>query len=225
MPAKLNAPGIGARKIVGEFVCAYCKRLRPRTNVRQKWCHECKRPALTEYKRAKRAETGSVLIGSHLICRECWAPFIKIHKRQFYCQKCSALSNMDALPANRRRAIEYQKARNKRRRKEIPAVSIAERMSAGIANSLKDGKNGRSWEALVGYTVTDLMRHLDRQFLPGMAWENRDLWHIDHIVPLSAFNYSSADDPEFNAAWALTNLRPLWKADNLSKSAKRIFLL
>jgi 5-methylcytosine-specific restriction endonuclease McrA len=51
------------------------------------------------------------------------------------------------------------------------------------------------------------------------------LWHIDHIIPISSFSFSSPEDPEFKAAWALTNLRPLWAAQNISKGAKREVLL
>ena len=48
---------------------------------------------------------------------------------------------------------------------------------------------------------------------------------IDHITPLSSFNFETPDDPEFKAAWALSNLRPMWGPDNISKSAKRTHLL
>jgi hypothetical protein len=57
-----------------------------------------------------------------------------------------------------------------------------------------------------------------------MTWENRDRWQIDHIIPLSSFKYESAEDPEFKAAWALTNLRPLWTPLNYEKRAKRTHL-
>src|SRR3546814_14803337 len=73
-------------------------------------------------------------------------------------------------------------------------------MSAGVKSSLGDGKNGRSWETLVGYTVADLMAHLERQFLPGMSWDNRGEWHIDHIRPLCSFEFTSPDDPQFREA-------------------------
>lgn len=106
-----------------------------------------------------------------------------------------------------------------------PSFTINERMSATIRASLKGNKNGASWEGLVGYTLSDLIRHLERQFVAGMSWDNRALWHIDHIVPLASFKFMTADDPEFRAAWALTNLRPLWKADNLSKNDQRLFLI
>lgn len=47
--------------------------------------------------------------------------------------------------------------------------------------------------------------------------------HIDHRVPLSAFNLG--DDLEFKAAWAMTNLQPLWAVDNVKKAADRSLLL
>src|SRR3546814_5744253 len=87
------------------------------------------------------------------------------------------------------------------------------------------GKNGRSWETLGGYTVADLMAHLERQFLPGMSWDNRGQLHIDHIRPLCSFEFTSPDDPQFREAWALTNLRPLWARDNLRKGGRLDLLL
>lgn len=88
-------------------------------------------------------------------------------------------------------------------------------------------RNGRapSVEAFVGYTAQDLRRHLERQFLPGMTWaafcDGRI--HIDHILPLSSFRIE--DPEELRAAWALSNLRPLWEAANIAKAAQVQFLL
>jgi 5-methylcytosine-specific restriction endonuclease McrA len=58
-----------------------------------------------------------------------------------------------------------------------------------------------------------------------MSWANRKDWHIDHIIPLSRFKFTSSIDPEFQAAWALSNLRPLWAKENLVKNKKRTLLL
>lgn len=102
---------------------------------------------------------------------------------------------------------------------------IGARLSAGIRRTLRGGKGGRKWEALVGYTAEELKDHLERQFLPGMTWENRSEWHIDHILPVSSFNYDSPDHPDFKACWALTNLRPMWAKDNQKKSSKRVTII
>ena len=94
-----------------------------------------------------------------------------------------------------------------------------------IHRALGKNKAGRSWREFVNYSLEELMSHLERQFLPGMTWENKGEWHIDHIIPRSSFEYESPDDPEFKQAWALTNLRPLWAIDNIRKNATREFLL
>lgn len=94
-----------------------------------------------------------------------------------------------------------------------------------MRNSMREKKAGRTWETLVGYSLSDLCRHLERQFLPGMSWSNLDQWHIDHIIPVSSFDLSDVDDENFAACFALTNLRPLWARDNLKKHSKRLLLI
>lgn len=98
-------------------------------------------------------------------------------------------------------------------------------MTNGIARSLKGQKNGRSWQSLVPYSIEQLYRHIERQFIGGMTWQNMGKWHIDHIVPLKSFSFTNPADPEFQAAWALTNLRPLWASDNIEKNGKRLYLI
>jgi len=86
-------------------------------------------------------------------------------------------------------------------------------------------KEGRSWREFVDYSLEELMQHLERQLLPGMTWGNQGEWHIDHIIPQSSFRFSSPDDPEFKACWALSNLRPMWAKENIQKNARRMYLL
>lgn len=112
-----------------------------------------------------------------------------------------------------------------KRRATDPHFRLDQGMKRSIGAALRGAKSGRSWETLVGYTLEDLHRHLERQFRHGMSWANYGRWHIDHIVPRAAFRYVTAEDPEFLACWALTNLRPLWKAANLKKRDSREFLL
>jgi hypothetical protein len=91
----------------------------------------------------------------------------------------------------------------------------------GIWRSLKYSKNGRRWEKLVGYTADDLMARLESLFADGMIWDNYGEWHIDHIKPISSFNFESKHDPEFRECWGLQNLQPLWAKENISKGASR----
>ncbi len=74
-----------------------------------------------------------------------------------------------------------------------------------------------SWELLVGYTIIDLKKHLEKQFTDGMTWENYGKWHIDHVKPICKFNINSVDCEDFKTCWSLDNLQPLWAIDNLKK--------
>lgn len=69
---------------------------------------------------------------------------------------------------------------------------------------------------IIGCSWNELQRHIERQFLEGMGWHNRSLWHIDHIIPLS----SAHDEYSLAMLWHFTNLRPIWVKDNLIKSNK-----
>lgn len=89
-----------------------------------------------------------------------------------------------------------------------------------IRKSLQGNKAGRHWENLVGYTLEQLKKHLEKQFKDGMSWDNRSEWHIDHIVPKSVFNFTKPEHRDFKRCWALKNLQPIWATDNLAKGAK-----
>lgn len=71
---------------------------------------------------------------------------------------------------------------------------------------------------LIGCSPMELVAHLESQFLDGMSWSNRSEWHIDHIIPVSAFDLTTKEGQR--AAFHYTNLRPLWAIDNRRKSAK-----
>lgn len=125
---------------------------------------------------------------------------------------------------NPERARELALA-NYYRRREDAKFRVNHALSATIYRSLRSAKGGKPTFDLLGYSLAELMAHLERQFLKGMTWDNFGKWHIDHILPLSSFNYSTPDEADFRRAWALTNLRPLWGKDNLAKGAKRLTLL
>lgn len=107
--------------------------------------------------------------------------------------------------------------KSRKRRAETIIGRLTERMRLAIRKSCISGKDGRSWESLVGYKASDLKTHLEKNFLPGMTWGNRSEWHIDHIIPVTAFNFISVHDIDFKRCWSLNNLQPLWMKDNIRK--------
>jgi len=98
-----------------------------------------------------------------------------------------------------------------------PQRKVSRNMRHLIYYSLKRQKNGNHWEDLVGYNLNDLMTHLEKTFSGGMDWNNYGKWHIDHIRPISSFNFNSYEDVEFKECWQLSNLQPLWEHENKVK--------
>ena len=133
------------------------------------------------------------------------------------------------VPDDSGRAKAYRKYRRKylRQRRKEARYRIDTRMGSNLSDALrgKRGKKGyRRWEDLVGYTIDDLIRHLEGGFDDKMSWDNYGKWgwHIDHIKPKSWFEYERPEDEEFKRCWALDNLQPLWAKENLRKYNKWI---
>ncbi len=120
---------------------------------------------------------------------------------------------------------EFREARKLQRRRERRTLkgNIDCRMSAGLRGTLKRGEKRGHWEGLVGYSVDDLKRHLEKQFTDKMSWElfMKGEIHIDHIKPKISFFYNSVDSQEFKDCWSLDNLQPLFAIDNLRKGAQK----
>lgn len=97
-----------------------------------------------------------------------------------------------------------------------------ERLKKNLRSRLYDALKGRlkigSAIKNLGCTIDELKTHLEKQFTKGMNWENYGKWHIDHIKPLSKFNFNDAK--EFEEAVHYSNLQPLWAKDNLKKGNK-----
>ena len=73
-------------------------------------------------------------------------------------------------------------------------------------------------ELLLGYTRAELRSHIEKQFRPGMSWENRGSFHIDHKTPVAVFLRQGITD--FAIINALSNLQVLTPAENRKKSDK-----
>lgn len=93
--------------------------------------------------------------------------------------------------------------------------TLSKRIHAALDGRVK--KSARTME-LVGCDLAFLKRWIERQFKPGMTWENFGEWHIDHKLPCVSFDLTKPEQQR--TCFHYSNLRPLWKFDNLSKGAK-----
>jgi len=149
------------------------------------------------------------------------------------CLECARLANekwRNDNPGKLYAAVQSWRIKNRaavnkwsRDRDKILSFNVNHRMSRAILNAIRDRKAGRKWESIVGYSVVELMRHIERQFHSGMSWGNLGEWHIDHITPKAAFDL--ATDDGIRACWSLPNLRPLPASENCKKRASITHLI
>lgn len=232
-------------------ICTLCGTETEAHRRTRKYCDTCTRARHTEVAResAARQPKRDRSVDKSKCCNRCGSDFVTQKDYQKYCNDCRASADGasphhylrtggEPMPvaANCKHCGETFQPRAIRQkfctrkcwwasRSSAPMTQINNRMRAGIHSTIKAKKAGHSWQRLVGYSAADLMRHLERQFLPGMSWENIGEWHIDHRVPLASFQYTAPADPEFKAAWGLPNLQPLWATDNIKKRDLPVYLL
>lgn len=133
---------------------------------------------------------------------------MKEYFRKYY------LKHRDILLA---RAIAYGSTYKKHRKSIDPAYKLASLLRTRLYAILKRKSKNGSAVQLLGCTTEEASQYIEKQFLPGMTWDNwsRDGWHIDHIKPLSAFDLT--DVQQLANACHYTNLRPMWATDNIKK--------
>jgi hypothetical protein len=108
------------------------------------------------------------------------------------------------------------------RRRTDPSFRLKCNTRTAVWTCLKerDVAKYRSTFELLGYSLKELMTHLEALFTEGMTWDNYGEWHVDHKIPMNSFNFETTDDREFKLCWCLDNLQPLWGSDNLTKGTK-----
>lgn len=115
--------------------------------------------------------------------------------------------------------------------REDPVKKLRHSVSNSIRGMLKHKgsyKRKKSIRNFLPYTIEELKLHIESLWEPWMTWDNyggksdnpEKTWQIDHIIPHSSFYYTSMEDNSFLQCWALSNLRPLEKIENISKGAK-----
>ena len=82
----------------------------------------------------------------------------------------------------------------------------------GLPKSKKANELARS---LLGCSIPQFFIHLENQFTEGMEWHNYGKWHIDHIIPCTAFDLSI--ESHVKECFHFSNMQPLWASDNIAK--------
>jgi len=135
--------------------------------------------------------------------------YIKHREKEVLRRRKNSKNNRDRINARRRIRIS-----------ENPVERLNNSMRSRIYIALVENKAGRRWLSFVDYTLEELKQHIENLFIEGMTWDNYGKWHIDHKIPIAAYNFTKPEHEDFKRCWALDNLQPMWALDNLKKNAK-----
>lgn len=140
-------------------------------------------------------------------------------EKQIENMKAYRIANAETISAQRR---EYRHSK-----RTDTAYQMGQAIRCRIAKAVAAFKNkGTATKSaktvnLLGMDFNGVVQWLEFLFEPGMTWKNYgSYWHVDHILPVAAFDLSRDVDQRICFGW--TNLQPKTAADNIAKRDKII---
>jgi hypothetical protein len=163
--------------------------------------------------------------GLFSICKSCQKEYYKNnhekakeYQKEYY--KNNSEKHKETTKQWRKNNKNKIQAYNTEKYHSDPQFNIALRLRSRLGIALRAqgaNKAGRT-EELVGLPFEELKKYIESLFIDGMTWENRKLWHIDHIKPVSSFDLTNPEEQK--KCFHYTNLQPLWAEENLTKGAR-----
>jgi len=182
-------------------------------NRERSQCKECGGASICEHdkQKSKCKECGGSDICKHdrrkSRCKECGGSSICEHnRRKSQCKECGGSS------------ICEHKRRKSQCKECDPIGHLSSTVRSSVRSALKSKKSKKSNEYL-GCTIEEFKKHIEKQFLEGMTWDNHGEWHIDHIIPLK---YQNPTIEEVMERLHYKNTQPLWASDNMAKGNRFI---
>ena len=123
---------------------------------------------------------------------------------------------------NKKQVIAWNVVYRNNLNRTDPWWNIRNRLSSRIWHAIaaSAGRKAFKTQELLGCSVAHCRCWLESLFTEGMSWAKfmAGEIHVDHVIPCVAFDLTT--DAGQKACFHYTNLRPLWKADNLAKGSK-----
>ena len=178
--------GYNPARVIGATSKQVWKIQRPIANQRRKET-EARRKVQAAQKQAWRSEWRGVI--------DCWVSWDEVRRSKNRKKKYA----WQAL----KRATDWEWREQTRIRAKCNVIKKAKPHSSKYISEL-------------GCSYWRAKKHIERQWLPGMSWENHGkAWEIDHIIAITRFD---VNDPMQRLQMChFTNLRPLWSRDNRRK--------
>lgn len=123
-----------------------------------------------------------------------------------------------AYSLNNRDTIQKRSSANYLRMyHEDPNFKVAHLLRARVRKTLNGNRRADSALEFLGCTLDFFKAWLTYCFAEGMDFENHgSVWHIDHTIPCSKFNFSNDGEQRICFHWS--NMKPMYAVANISKN-------
>ncbi len=186
-----------------------------------KFCRSCKvEKPLSEYYKNKTYGAKGVTYYPNSNCKVCHKKKTRDHSRKPETKRKTRLR-----PPLSQRPIKKIKTwtdikkrlvkRNRELRQTVPHYRMKNILYRRLHHALKGKAKTESTMKLIGCSAEKVTKWIESQFTNGMKWENIE---IDHMMPCAHFNLENPEEQK--ACFHYTNLQPLLKKDNRSKTSK-----
>lgn len=172
------------------------------------------------------------------ICRKCEVeqPAKNFRHQEATCKACNKKKLYEWREENMERHLQIcKKYRDKDTSKEKRAIYLRNKYSEDLMFRVETLYRNRirlcikkkhipkntpfDYASVLGCPYEILLSWLEFNMSAEMNWDNYGTyWHIDHVLPVSSFDFSKQEDRERCFNW--TNLNPLEGVENIRKSNK-----
>ena len=108
--------------------------------------------------------------------------------------------------------------KNKEDRRKGGIYLIYDNLKNRIYKTVKQHNLEFKYSDIFGCTIEELNIYLTSKLQDNMTFENYGEWEVDHIIPVSKFNFENKE--ELYECFHYLNLQPLWKEENRKKYNK-----
>ena len=174
-----------------------------------KHCHQCDTTKTVDqfYKHRSKED------GRQTQCKDCQ----KARQKARYSEHGEEIrSKVKAYyAANREEVIARVIYYNRNRLAHDPVFRWVHKTRVNLRDILRGKGSHQPTLDLLGCTRQEYRDHLESKFTDDMSWDNYGEWHVDHIIPVSAFDQSDLEQRK--ECWHYSNTQPLWAEDNMAK--------
>jgi hypothetical protein len=116
---------------------------------------------------------------------------------------------------NRTEYNKQRKLHEKIREKEDISFRLLNILRARVQTAIREQYTNKALTTikLLGCSIQKCRQHIEKQFKPGMSWNNYKQWQLHHIKPCIDFDLTKEEEQK--KCFHYTNLQPLWVKEHI----------